>query len=67
MLLGQYSVGKSTFIKYLLEGEYPGAHIGPEPTTDRFMCKSPLRSVPPVPSLSLALGVRLIREGTSGL
>jgi len=38
MLLGQYSVGKSTFIKYLLEGEYPGAHIGPEPTTDRFMC-----------------------------
>jgi GTP-binding protein EngB required for normal cell division len=38
MLLGQYSVGKSTFIKYLLEGEYPGSHIGPEPTTDRFMC-----------------------------
>lgn len=37
MLLGQYSVGKSTFIKYLLEQDYPGSHIGPEPTTDRFM------------------------------
>jgi len=38
MLLGQYSVGKSTFIRYLLEQDYPGSHIGPEPTTDRFMC-----------------------------
>eukprot|EP00039_Didymoeca_costata_P031438 m.34714 g.34714 ORF g.34714 m.34714 type:complete len:538 (-) comp8767_c1_seq1:1162-2775(-) len=38
MLLGQYSVGKSTFIRYLLEQEYPGSHIGPEPTTDRFLC-----------------------------
>mmetsp|Transcript_110232 Transcript_110232/g.154670 ORF Transcript_110232/g.154670 Transcript_110232/m.154670 type:complete len:554 (+) Transcript_110232:60-1721(+) len=37
MLLGQYSVGKSTFIRYLIEGDYPGSHIGPEPTTDRFI------------------------------
>ncbi|KAL2608153.1 hypothetical protein R1flu_026726 [Riccia fluitans] len=37
MLLGQYSTGKTTFIKHLLRGEYPGAHIGPEPTTDRFV------------------------------
>ncbi|GAB2301022.1 EH domain-containing protein 1 [Dionaea muscipula] len=37
MLLGQYSTGKTTFIKHLLECEYPGAHIGPEPTTDRFV------------------------------
>ena len=36
LLLGQYSVGKSTFIKHLLKREYPGCHIGPEPTTDRF-------------------------------
>ncbi|KXS17003.1 past-1 [Gonapodya prolifera JEL478] len=36
LLLGQYSVGKSTFIKYILEREYPGCNIGPEPTTDRF-------------------------------
>ncbi|KAL2495522.1 EH domain-containing protein 2 [Forsythia ovata] len=37
MLLGQYSTGKTTFIKHLLECSYPGAHIGPEPTTDRFI------------------------------
>ncbi|CAJ2658278.1 unnamed protein product [Trifolium pratense] len=37
MLLGQYSTGKTTFIKHLLKCDYPGAHIGPEPTTDRFV------------------------------
>ncbi|XP_043692148.1 EH domain-containing protein 1-like isoform X2 [Telopea speciosissima] len=37
MLLGQYSTGKTTFIKHLLKGGYPGSHIGPEPTTDRFV------------------------------
>lgn len=37
MLLGQYSTGKTTFIKHLLRTGYPGAHIGPEPTTDRFV------------------------------
>ena len=28
---------QTTFIKYLLERDFPGAHIGPEPTTDRFV------------------------------
>jgi len=37
MLIGQYSTGKTTFIKYLLEKEFPGCRIGPEPTTDRFI------------------------------
>ncbi|RKP23691.1 P-loop containing nucleoside triphosphate hydrolase protein [Syncephalis pseudoplumigaleata] len=37
LLLGQYSVGKTTFIQHLLGREYPGAHIGVEPTTDRFV------------------------------
>jgi len=37
LLLGQYSTGKTTFIQHLLQREYPGAHIGPEPTTDRFV------------------------------
>lgn len=37
LLVGQYSTGKTTFIKYLLEKEFPGMHIGPEPTTDRFI------------------------------
>lgn len=29
--------GKTTFVKHLLKREYPGIHIGPEPTTDRFV------------------------------
>ncbi|KAL2322715.1 hypothetical protein Fmac_027094 [Flemingia macrophylla] len=37
LLLGQYSTGKTTFIKHMLKSNYPGAHIGPEPTTDRFV------------------------------
>lgn len=37
LLIGQYSVGKTSFIRYLLERNFPGANIGPEPTTDRFM------------------------------
>jgi EH domain-containing protein 1 len=37
LLLGQYSTGKTSFIRYLLETDYPGHHIGPEPTTDRFV------------------------------
>ncbi|KAF3423947.1 hypothetical protein E2986_11795 [Frieseomelitta varia] len=37
LLVGQYSTGKTTFIKYLLERDFPGIRIGPEPTTDRFI------------------------------
>ncbi|KAK9806972.1 hypothetical protein WJX72_009114 [[Myrmecia] bisecta] len=37
LLLGQYSTGKTTFIKHLLGRDYPGINIGPEPTTDRFV------------------------------
>jgi len=36
LLLGQYSVGKTSFIRYLLGRNFPGQRIGPEPTTDRF-------------------------------
>lgn len=36
LLVGQYSTGKTTFIKYLLERDFPGMRIGPEPTTDRY-------------------------------
>ena len=35
LLLGQYSTGKTTFIKHLLGRDYPGIHIGPEPTTGK--------------------------------
>jgi GTPase SAR1 family protein len=36
LLFGQYSTGKSSFIRYLLENDFPGIRIGPEPTTDCF-------------------------------
>ncbi|CAE7183600.1 Ehd1 [Symbiodinium pilosum] len=38
LLMGQYSTGKTTFIRHLLQRDYPGMRIGPEPTTDRFVC-----------------------------
>jgi len=38
LILGQYSTGKTTFIKHLIGGhDFPGMHIGPEPTSDKFM------------------------------
>lgn len=37
LLLGQYSVGKTSFIQHLIKSDYPGMHVGPEPTTDRFI------------------------------
>lgn len=36
LLVGQYSVGKTTFIKHIIKDEFPGIRIGPEPTTDSF-------------------------------
>jgi GTPase SAR1 family protein len=37
LMIGQYSVGKTSFIEYLLGKSFPGQRIGPEPTTDRFI------------------------------
>ncbi|KAL1915302.1 uncharacterized protein VTP21DRAFT_6760 [Calcarisporiella thermophila] len=37
LLLGQYSTGKTTFIRRLLGQAYLGDHIGVEPTTDKFV------------------------------
>ncbi|KAJ8266603.1 hypothetical protein GJAV_G00132390 [Gymnothorax javanicus] len=36
LVVGQYSTGKTTFIRYLLEQDFPGSRVGPEPTTDCF-------------------------------
>ena len=36
LLIGAYSTGKTSFIRYLLESDFVGMHIGPEPTTDGF-------------------------------
>uniref|UniRef100_A0A8B9QXL4 EH domain containing 2 n=1 Tax=Anas platyrhynchos TaxID=8839 RepID=A0A8B9QXL4_ANAPL len=37
LVAGQYSTGKTTFIRYLLEHDVPGSRVGPEPTTDSFV------------------------------
>jgi len=37
LLLGQYSVGKTSFIEFMLKRKFPGQRVGPEPTTDRFI------------------------------
>eukprot|EP00927_Polykrikos_kofoidii_P048060 TRINITY_DN42293_c0_g1_i1.p1 TRINITY_DN42293_c0_g1~~TRINITY_DN42293_c0_g1_i1.p1 ORF type:complete len:636 (+),score=107.13 TRINITY_DN42293_c0_g1_i1:65-1909(+) len=37
LLMGQYSTGKTTFIRHLLQRDYPGLRVGPEPTTDKFV------------------------------
>ncbi|KAM6970373.1 EH domain-containing protein 2-like [Aplochiton taeniatus] len=36
LIMGQYSTGKTSFIKYLIEQDFPGSRVGPEPTTDCF-------------------------------
>lgn len=36
LVLGQYSTGKTSFIKHLIGRDFPGMRIGPEPTTDKF-------------------------------
>merc|ERR1711892_1107799 len=40
LVIGQYSTGKSSMIKYLLRTDFPGIRVGPEPTTDRFIIVS---------------------------
>jgi GTP-binding protein EngB required for normal cell division len=35
LVVGGYSVGKTSFITSLVGRNIPGARIGPEPTTDR--------------------------------
>ena len=57
VIAGQYSVGKTSFIRSLLRRDFPGQRIGPEPTTDRFtaIVLSPLPS-----SLSPHLSIRQV-------
>jgi len=37
LMMGQYSTGKTSFIKALLGKEYPGMYIAAEPATDNFV------------------------------
>lgn len=54
LLIGQYSTGKTSFIRYLLERDFPGCHIGPEPTTDRFVAVMHSRDERTIPGNALA-------------
>lgn len=54
LLIGQYSTGKTSFIRYLLERDFPGANIGPEPTTDRFVAVMYNRDERIIPGNALA-------------
>ena len=36
VLLGENGTGKTTFIKYIIDEDFPGMRIGPEPTTETF-------------------------------
>lgn len=59
MLMGQYSVGKTTFITHLLGRDFPGSQVGPEPTTDRFMALLHGKEEKNIPGNALALQAHL--------
>lgn len=63
LLLGQYSVGKTSFIKYLLGRDFPGAHIGPEPTTDRFIAVMHGKEDKTTPGNALAVSANMPFRG----
>lgn len=60
LLLGQYSVGKTSFIRSLLKRDFPGQRVGPEPTTDRFMAVMYGNEERLVPGHALAMQVRWV-------
>lgn len=53
LTIGQYSTGKTTFIRHLLDSDYPGQEIGPEPTTDRFVAVCHGQNVQRIPGNAL--------------
>ncbi|XP_042296821.1 EH domain-containing protein 1 isoform X2 [Sceloporus undulatus] len=58
LLVGQYSTGKTTFIRHLLEQDFPGMRIGPEPTTDSFIAVMGGESEGVVPGNALVVDPR---------
>jgi len=53
LTIGQYSTGKTSFIRHLVESDYPGQQIGPEPTTDRFVIVAYAPDVQKIPGNAL--------------
>ena len=66
LLLGQYSVGKTSFIRYLLGRDFPGIRIGPEPTTDRFVSIMHGRIDKIIPGAALCSDLNKPFRGLSG-
>lgn len=58
LLVGQYSTGKTTFIRYLLESDFPGMRVGPEPTTDGFIAVMHGEQAQEVPGNALVVDTR---------
>jgi GTPase SAR1 family protein len=63
MLVGQYSVGKTSFIKYLIGRDFPGMRIGPEPTTDRWVAVMDGADSRTIPGNALAVSHELPYRG----
>eukprot|EP00752_Nemacystus_decipiens_P012177 g10795.t1 len=63
LIIGQYSTGKTTFIRHLLGADFPNMNIGPEPTTDKFTVVIHGEEDRPVEGNSLALIKELPYEG----
>ncbi|CAN0351088.1 unnamed protein product, partial [Ectocarpus sp. 12 AP-2014] len=65
LVIGQYSTGKTTFIRHLLGADFPNMNIGPEPTTDKFTVVIHGQEDRPVEGNSLAVVKELPYEGLS--
>ena len=63
MLVGQYSVGKTSFIRYLIGRDFPGQRIGPEPTTDRWVAVMDGPDERTIPGHALAVSHELPYRG----
>ncbi|CAM9413453.1 unnamed protein product [Pylaiella littoralis] len=63
LVIGQYSTGKTTFIRHMLGADFPNMNIGPEPTTDKFTVVIHGKEDRPVEGNSLALIKELPYEG----
>eukprot|EP00928_Gymnodinium_smaydae_P061728 TRINITY_DN4574_c1_g1_i1.p1 TRINITY_DN4574_c1_g1~~TRINITY_DN4574_c1_g1_i1.p1 ORF type:complete len:750 (-),score=183.02 TRINITY_DN4574_c1_g1_i1:82-2331(-) len=63
LLLGQYSTGKTSFIRRVLSKDYPNMHVGPEPSTDRFVAVVPGREARAVKGTSLTVVPDLPYQG----
>lgn len=63
LLIGQYSVGKTSFINYLIERDFLSMRIGPEPTTDRFCAVMYGSTEQVIPGNALASAINLPFRG----